>query len=871
MRSVFTLLLFCLLGFQAKAQWVDLPGYEYATGLCIRLDSARSMYQIDTSCSNSITSENLNISPKKELEVDKALHILEYYKYTDSITLEFTNYLRRDSIIHCDFKNFSQNLKHLTLHSTFYGLGTGKPNYLIIRNLPNSIVNLEIHTTKFDGYDIDRWPTDLTNLIVSEYIVGDVIGNFAINLEFPETLNFLQLEVPGKRISFNLPDNLKILVLYVFDFDYKRLENLRLLEEVVFWDVKDEINNATDFSLSNPSLKLLSLANVYTGVPTGKRQELNILKLPKDIKELHLYDYAINDFEISDSLKMFFLASVSVSPVFFQLLPDRIEKLFINNVTGVDVIDKFPKQLKYLNLRRMNIPSIPDFTEQLDSIYLSDITTLKCLPVFPKNLKLFEGRNLGAITCIPNETRYVKATEAWPVCTDNQFICNADEYTILSGTVYYDMNKNGVKDAGEVPVYGGVLSLNEETFATTNKDGIYKLILREPGTFEIKANSNHPNVSAILPAVKTIVYDENYVNDSVHFLIQIDDVKDLKITGTNLVARPGMQTSVTAFAENLGINDLSDVTVKIKKPKDWSLESATPAGYRTDNDTIIWENVNLAKLTNTSFKVQTQLPATATILGNPYQYEMWVSSASQTDATPSDNYYTISDIIMGSYDPNDKIVNYTSLTPENSNAQELVYTIRFQNTGTDTAFKVIVVDTIIGNLAPSSIRVLGASHDFTWEYTGQGIAAFTFDNILLPDSNVNEPASHGFVTLAVKANKDLAVGDSIYNRAGIYFDFNEPVITNKALTRIATVTSVYTQTNTSLKIYPNPAKDKVRVEWSSNERATLRLMDISGKVIQSQTLNQNYSDIDVSRLSKGMYLIQVQSAEGLSVGKLLIQ
>lgn len=91
------------------------------------------------------------------------------------------------------------------------------------------------------------------------------------------------------------------------------------------------------------------------------------------------------------------------------------------------------------------------------------------------------------------------------------------------------------------------------------------------------------------------------------------------------------------------------------------------------------------------------------------------------------------------------------------------------------------------------------------------------------------------------------------------------------MTRIATVTSVYTHENSTLKIYPNPAKDRVRVEWNAKERATLTLLDISGKVIQSQTLNQNYSDIDVSRLSNGIYLIQVQSAEGLSVGKLLVQ
>lgn len=860
MKQLFTLLIFCLLGFQAKAQWVDLPDYDYLKGECIRYESVKKTYQIDTTCSKTIISEKIRQSNNGNL-----FDLLNYYKNLDSLQINFEDD-NLGATANLDFINFNHNLKSLEINLFGYTEINDFPiGKIILKNLPNSIENLALLTSTFGILEIDRWPANLSKLTVYEEY-----STYVINKEFPETLDTIIIFIPNEDFSLiKLPANLKQIYLAGSDIEYSKFNNFLLLRDAEVLNFHTDVSKKINIDLSNPNLTKLKISGYDMTNTTENGPELNILKLPENIESLSIEEYSLNDIVIPESLRNLALSYMkTVSSDVINSLPDHIERLTLN-VGGVDDIEKFPTQLKSLVLNGISISTLPDFPESLDSLNLQDLGELQCLPIFPENLKYFEGGYLGEVKCIPNETRYVKATEVWPVCADEQYICNAKDFKTITGTVYYDLNKNGVKDAGDIPVAGGVLSLNEESFATTNKEGVYKLILREQGTFEVKASSNHPYYISSIPAVKTIVYDENYVNDSVHFLIQIKDVKDLKINGTNLVARPGMNTSVTAFVENFGVNNLSNVTVKIKKPQDWNLTQARPSGYREDNDTLIWENINLNKLSVSSFNVQTKLPATATILGNSYQYEMWVEN--KDDITPENNYYSILDTIIGSYDPNDKVVNYTSLTPENSNSQELIYTIRFQNTGTDTAFKVVVIDTIVGNLDPSSIKVLGASHDFTWEYTGQGIAEFTFDNILLPDSNTNEAASHGFVTLTVKANKDLAVGDSIYNRAGIYFDFNEPVITNTVLTRIATVTSIYTYTNTSLKIYPNPANDNVRVEWNTEDKAILRLLDVSGKVIQTQILNRNYSDMDVSKLSKGLYLIQLQTSEGVSTGKLLIQ
>ncbi len=153
------------------------------------------------------------------------------------------------------------------------------------------------------------------------------------------------------------------------------------------------------------------------------------------------------------------------------------------------------------------------------------------------------------------------------------------------------------------------------------------------------------------------------------------------------------------------------------------------------------------------------------------------------DAHPGDNVFHLFRQVTGSYDPNDK----TSLPPANVlplTANTMQYLVRFQNTGTDTAFEAMVIDTFDARFDLLTLETLAASHDFDLTLQAPGIARWTFTDILLPDSTTNEPGSHGFVHFSIKTKDDVAVGDSLRNDAAIYFDFNEPVFTNEVLDEV---------------------------------------------------------------------------------------
>jgi|GEM_PF-5409851 len=135
---------------------------------------------------------------------------------------------------------------------------------------------------------------------------------------------------------------------------------------------------------------------------------------------------------------------------------------------------------------------------------------------------------------------------------------------------------------------------------------------------------------------------------------------------------------------------------------------------------------------------------------------------------------------IGSFDPNDKTGYPKGLDPNNfiDTSTTLNYKIRFQNTGTDTAFTVVIRDTLSSFLDPATIQMEAASHPYRWEVLGNNNLQIIFENIMLPDSNINEIASHGFVKFKIDQQPDVPFGTSIENRTAIYFDFNEPVITN---------------------------------------------------------------------------------------------
>ena len=240
---------------------------------------------------------------------------------------------------------------------------------------------------------------------------------------------------------------------------------------------------------------------------------------------------------------------------------------------------------------------------------------------------------------------------------------------------------------------------------------------------------------------------------------------------------------------------------------------------------------------------------------------------------------------IGSFDPNDKQAFPTGYGDEHyiKRNTDIDYLIRFQNTGTDTAFKVVIIDELDPALDPSSIRPGAASHNYQFELIDGNTLRFTFDDIMLPDSNINEPASHGFIKFKASQKANLPLGTVIENGAAIYFDFNDPIITNTVFHTLGeNFVEVINDTDEraaglgALRTYPNPSLGDVifEIPETVTAEAVFVLHNALGKqlVVDSFSAATNTYRFKRGSLAPGVYFYQVEiEGVGMYSGKIILQ
>ncbi|HUR30356.1 MAG TPA: PA domain-containing protein [Saprospiraceae bacterium] len=234
--------------------------------------------------------------------------------------------------------------------------------------------------------------------------------------------------------------------------------------------------------------------------------------------------------------------------------------------------------------------------------------------------------------------------------------------------------------------------------------------------------------------------------------------------------------------------------------------------------------------------------------------------------------------VIGSFDPNDKTPTPLGYGDKHfiEKNTDVHYSVRFQNTGTDTAFNIIVRDTLSGAFDISSLELGASSHDYAFRLLESNVLEFKFINILLPDSNINEAASHGFFTYQLKQNEQLDLGTVIPNSAAIYFDYNEAVMTNETFHTIGadfigTVGVTILYNNISLQVYPNPMEGYVifKIQNIGFQEGRLELYDSKGQLVRVEKILEATSEIKRKDLPTGSYFYKLSLDDKLSATGLI--
>lgn len=450
-----------------------------------------------------------------------------------------------------------------------------------------------------------------------------------------------------------------------------------------------------------------------------------------------------------------------------------------------------------------------------------------------------------------------------------EFIAN------VTGNFFHDQNGNGVRDVNEAGVPACIAYTPGCNYSISDSNGDYNgYVCNMPDT--VWGHSNFP-YSVVSPLYNIANASPAIADFAVSFP---DSITDVSLTLTELTpARPGFNYLCDITVSNQGtINTCGTLTLTFDTI--FSYVSSNPPPDNIAGNIITWNNVCLNVLQSSDFTARF-LTYSTTPQSTVYRLYAQFSTF-LPDTTPSNNLDSIRNVVVGSFDPNDKQASPEGLiTNAEAFAQkEIIYTVRFQNTGTYMATNIRIADSISILLQVTSITFLSSSHPCTYSLYGNNLLQFYFNNINLPDENNDEPGSHGFVKFKLKCKPLLGYGGEVRNNAYIYFDYNQPIVTNTTLTYTETITTVQPDKKIKEKhivISPNPAHDIVYISgFAGNEQIEINISDNSGKTVLKtvKTAENGNAEIDISTLLPGVYNLNINpitiGSKNISVNEKLI-
>lgn len=551
----------------------------------------------------------------------------------------------------------------------------------------------------------------------------------------------------------------------------------------------------------------------------------------------------------------------------------------------LSILPALPNSLAYLyceNNQLTNLPPLPsslvdvrcdfNFLTSLPAlpnllIYLScQNNNIPCFPLFPNSIVWLNIYN-NPFNCLPNYIPNMDLTTlSFPLCSPaNSNGCPPAEGIV--GFTYKDNNGNCTMDAGDgalinipVQLYDNANNFLAKTFTAIN--GVYDFP-QPAGTYTASVDTVAiPFVMSLCanPGLDSVV-TTTLLDTNVNFAVACKPGFDVGVqsatTGCQLIF-PGFQhelfISAGDMSKRYNLNCATGVSGQVQISVTGNVNYIGPAPgalIPSVSGNVFTYSISDFSLINNStdfnliFQTMTSAQAGDIICAS-------VSvSPTAGDIDTTNNIYSYCYVVENSHDPNEKEV-YPKTVPIGYQGW-FTYTIRFENTGTAPAMNIHLTDTLDKNLDPSTLQEINYSHTNTAIVNGN-VLAVNFPNINLAAN------ATGFVQYRIKP-KQTIVGKYIHNMAYIYFDYNEPIVTNDAVSSFHDILPTGTNElkENEIFIFPNPTSEFIYLNYArKNPQAQFEILDLLGRKIQSGMLQTR---IDVSLLESGFYMLKITDGD----------
>ena len=572
-----------------------------------------------------------------------------------------------------------------------------------------------------------------------------------------------------------------------------------------------------------------------------------------------------------------------------------LSQIDLSNLINLKTLTCISDKLTVINVsKNISLENISCQDNKLTSLDVSNCPNLNWLVSFYNQLEFLNIKNGNtkdwANLFIHNGERYLryicsdeedvalvqKETSNLPNCHVNtycSFTPGGTFYTIEGNQKLDFLNDGCDSDDNLIPYSKYLLSDGTSTqILFANNFGSYYIPV-QAGEYTLTPLLENPSYFSITPQNITVNFPTQTSPFIQNFCVSNFDKHDVEVIVVPVnSARPGFEANYKIIYKNKG-NRIENGTINLQfKDAVLELVDASPVASTQTEGNLSWifSNLKPFETREITFTLDVNSPMEIPAVNNGDILKFVTTIASQNaDETPLDNTFTLNQTVVGSYDPNDKTCLEGSVITPSLIGEYVHYMIRFENTGTYPAQNIVVKDMIdltkfdISTLIPTS-----SSHQFVTKISENDKVEFIFENVNLPFDDAN---NDGYVAFKIKTKPTLQVGDSFTNEANIYFDYNFPILTNKATSKFQTTLGTPDfEFSNYFTLYPNPANDVLNINAvQAIEIQSLAIYDVLGQLVIAVPNAKSVSNIDVSKLRTGTYFIKVKSDKGSSSMKFI--
>lgn len=788
MKAKYTLTLFLALSFfVSNAQWINIPDSNWGKWLiqtyptCMQ-GNALVGFQLDTTCTSIINETYVDCSYKQiydltGIEFFRNITTLRCRGNNISFLPKLSNTLAE---LNCEvnkltsFANLPNNLKTLNC----WGNQLTSP----LQNLPNTLVNINCGLNKLT-YLPNPMPDSLRHLNCEFNQLTSLphLPNELITLNCNNN-SITDLSIPN---SLHLPDSLRYL-----DCSSNQLVSLPTLPELLI-ELNCSRNQLVDFL---PYYNSIYFFRHLVKFNCSYNQITAISNISYVIEEV---DCSHNP--ITTGGTQYFLPASSINVAYTQLssldVYGGLSKVDCSGNPNMNINSISNSGIVHFTCQNSQLNSLPPLHSYMTYLDCSN-NNLTCLPKLPQLYEFYIANN--PISCIPNRINptYFDINPAnLPLCDISS---GCPFYYDIAGNVHQMVSQTCLND-----IYnpGNGLHNVKVLLKDTNQNVVQQFYTDDMGNYTFDADSiafytieidtndlpfaiNCPDSNFHVASL----YPNAAPTNNLNFALSC---KGVDFSTRSICAwrfRPTFPTTVYCksgdmlkqmYSASCGNPSTGKVTTLFSGAVHF--ESAAPNAltpivngnqltyFISNLDSLKSDDLNFILNTDTFAPIGSQVCITTII------------TSDSNDINHQNDTLTQCFPVVNSYDPNEKQVYPNRLS---INGDWLTYTIHFQNTGNDTAYIVLIRDTLPQQVIPESFQYLTSSHKCIIQIKGKEVV-FAFQKINLVDSATNEPLSTGWVQFKVRTTNNLPLQLSINNRAAIFFDYNPAIYTEFAKAIVA--------------------------------------------------------------------------------------